>query len=98
MRMELDRQLTGAKPLPLAVGADIWDLYVFGATRVNRDWFVQLAVIGPRVCTVTVRVAPTGGLAAASHDILSLVREWLLADPVSNQAYLECRAQISRAS
>ena len=52
MRIEVERQLrAGQEPLSIVVGGDVWDLYVFGVTRVQRDWWVQIAVVGPRACT-----------------------------------------------
>ena len=71
MRIEVERQLRPTpEPLSIFVGDDIWDLYVFGVTRVARDWWVQIAVVGPRSCTVTVRVDAANGRGAAAHQIL----------------------------
>src|SRR4051812_31792758 len=62
MHIEVDRQLRAAhEPLSIVVADDIWDLYVFGDTRVQHDWWVQIAVVGPRSCTVTVRVDAAQG-------------------------------------
>ena len=38
------------EPLSIIVNDDIWDLYVYGS-RVQSDWWVQMAVVGPRACT-----------------------------------------------
>lgn len=84
--------------LTLAIGGDRWDLYVFGVTRVERDWFVQIAVVGPRASTVTVRVTSARGHAAAAHAILALVRDWLLTDDGSDHAFLESSPPVARAS
>jgi hypothetical protein len=86
------------EPLSIIVGGDIWDLYVFGVTRVQRDWWVRMAVVGPRACTVTIRVDSSCGRAAAAHAIVSLVRNWLLEDELSEHAFLEHAPLEARAS
>jgi hypothetical protein len=99
MRIEVERQLrTAHEPLSILVGSDIWDLYVFGVTRVQHDWWVQIALVGPRSCTVTVRVDSTKGRAAAAHEIVRLVKDWLLESDGCDHAFLEHPALIARAS
>ena len=85
------------EPLSIALGEDRWDLYVFDVTRVQRDWFVQMAIVGPRVCIVTVRVDGGRGRAAAAQETIGLVREWLLENDLSDHAFLEHPAIIARA-
>jgi hypothetical protein len=99
MRIEVERQLRAdQEPLSIVAGGDVWDLYVFGVTRVQRDWWVQIAVVGPRACTVTVRVDSASGRAAAAHEIIRLVREWLTGDETSDHAFLEHESLEARAS
>jgi hypothetical protein len=90
MRIDVKRELRSShEPLSIVVGKDIWDLYVFGVTRVQRDWWVQLAVVGPRACEVTVRVAGAIDRAGAAHEIVALVTEWLRDDGTSDHVFLE---------
>ena len=99
MHFDVERQLrTTHEPLSIAVGSNIWDLYVFGVTRVQRDWWVQIVVVGPRACTVTVRVDSANGRGAAAHEIIKLVTAWLLEDDTSDHAFLEHPAVEARAS
>ena len=99
MRIEVERQLrTAHEPLSIVVGPDIWDLYVFGVTRVQGDWWVQIAAVGPRSCTVTVRVDSAKGRAAAAHEIVRLVRDWLLEGDGCDRAFLEHPGVEARAS
>ena len=86
------------EPLSIVVGSEVWDLYVFDVTRVRKDWWVQMAVVGPRVCTVTVRVDASAGRGAAAHHIIGLVREWLLQDEAGDRVFLEHPALEARAS
>jgi len=97
MRKEIDGNGTSLQPLSLAIGQDSWDVYVFGVTRVQRDWFVQMAIVGPRACMATVRVDASGGRAAAAREIIRLVREWLLDDDLSDHAFLERGESMARA-
>jgi hypothetical protein len=99
MHIDAERQLRVAhEPLSIVVGDDMWDLYVFGVTRVHRDWWVQIAVVGRRSCTVTVRVDSTKGRAAAAHEIVALVSAWLREDDTSDHAFLEPPSLEARAS
>ena len=99
MHIDVERQLrTAHEPLSIVVREEIWDLYVFGVTRVQRDWWVQIAVVGARACTVTVRVDSARGRAAAAHDIVKLVTEWLIEDNTSDHAFLEHPCLEARAS
>ena len=99
MHIEVGRQLRAdQEPLSIVVGDDVWDLYVFGVTRVQRDWWVQIAVVGPRACTVTVRVGAAAGRAAAAREIIRLVSGWLREDETSDHAYLEHPSLEARAS
>jgi hypothetical protein len=80
---------TSAPHASLSVRSESWDLYVFGVTPVGRDMFLQIAAVGPRVCTLTVRApAPIGNVATARR-ILAIVHDWILANCDSDQAYLE---------
>jgi hypothetical protein len=99
MHIDVERQLrTAHEPLSIIVNDDTWDLYVFGVTRVQRDWWVQIAVVGPRACTVTVRVDAANGRGAAAHEIIRLVTEWLLEGDASDHAFLEHAPLEARAS
>jgi hypothetical protein len=86
------------EPLSIVVNDDIWDLYVFGVTRVQRDWWVQMAVVGPRACRVTVRVDSRSGRGAAAHEIVTLVSNWLREDDASDHVFLEQPVLEARAS
>jgi hypothetical protein len=99
MHIDVERQLrTTHEPLSIIVNDDTWDLYVFGVTRVQRDWWVQIAVVGPRACTITVRVAAANGRGAAAHEIIKLVSEWLRENDASDHAFLEHAPLEARAS
>src|SRR5436309_12003544 len=99
MHIETDRQLRAAhEPLSIVVADEIWDLYVFGVTRVQRDWWVQMAVVGPRPCTVTVRVDAANGRDPAARQIIRLVTDWLLTGETSDHALLEHASLEARAS
>jgi hypothetical protein len=86
------------EPLSIVVGSEIWDLYVFSVTRMQHDWWVQMAVVGPRACTVTVRVDASNGRGAAAHEIVRLVTGWLLEDNAGDHVFLEHTPLEARAS
>jgi hypothetical protein len=99
MHIDVERQLrTAHEPLAVVVNDEIWDLYVFGVTRIQRDWWVQIVVVGSRVCTVTVRVDSACGRGAAAHEIIRLVTAWLRDGDLSEHAFLEHPNVEARAS
>lgn len=73
----------------IPIGDVRWKLYVFGVSRVSRDTFVQIALVGPRICTVTVRARGPIGNRLTARRVLAVVREWLLSDDQNDRAYLE---------
>jgi hypothetical protein len=88
--MELTEQLLASAPhLSLEVGSDDWDVYVLGATRIGNDTFVQLALAGPRFCTVTARVPAAHDPDRKAREIVVLVLRWLGSDTRATQAFLE---------
>jgi hypothetical protein len=86
------------EPLSILVGGEIWDLYVHGVTRVASDWWVQIAVVGPRCCTATVRVDTANGRGPAARQIINLISAWLRRDEASAHVFLEDPTREARAS
>src|SRR5690242_20129535 len=97
LRMELGEQLTASPPhLCLEVGSDEWELYVLGVSRIGADTFVQLALVGPRFCTVMARVRAALDPDAKARELILLVLGWLRSETRATQAFLEspdCVAQ-----
>jgi hypothetical protein len=92
LRMELADQLLASPPhLSLEVGSDDWRVYVLGVFRIGADTFVQLALVGPRFCTVMTRVRAALDADSKAHEIVILVRDWLTSGTRATQAFLESR-------
>jgi hypothetical protein len=90
MKQELAQVLQeSAAHATLIVGDTAWSLYVYGVSRVGNDMFVQMAVIGPRNCNVTVRARAPIGNRLTARRVLAVVREWILSNDTDSQAYLE---------
>jgi len=90
MKDELAR-IVGSAPAhaSMRVGTESWNLYIYGVTRVGHDLFLQLALLGPRVCTLTVRApAPIGNVVTARR-VLAVVHDWIQSDDSSEHGYLE---------
>jgi hypothetical protein len=73
----------------LMVGDIQWKIFVFGVSRIGPDLFVQMALVGPRTCTVTVRARAPLGNPATARRVLVVVRQWIISNDPSDQAYLE---------
>lgn len=90
MKQDLSRILHGTPPHATMLVDDVrWNLYVFGVSRVGHDMFVQMALTGARNCTLTVRARAPLGNPATARRVLAVVRQWIVSDDCSDQAYLE---------
>jgi hypothetical protein len=93
MRLDLARQITrSGEDASVIVGDTVWNLHVFGITRVGREVFIQIALIGPRTCTVTVRSGCAVVHGVTGRRILDAVCDWLLSGDPRDHAYLEAPA------
>ncbi len=91
MRKEIREAASTITPLPLAIGNDQWDLFIFGVVRVGPELFVQVAAVGPGTCTATatVRVDSRRGRLVAAREVIALVRNWLTAGDIDRHGFLE---------
>ncbi len=90
LRTELAEQLIGSSPhLSLEVGSDDWRVYVLGVTRIGGDSFVQMALAGPRFCTVMARVPAAHDADRKARELILLVLRWLGTESRATQAFLE---------
>jgi len=90
LRHELAEHLSASQPhLSLAVDGDDWELYVLGLSRIGRDSFVQMALVGPRFCTVMARVPAAQDSDAKARTLIALVLRWLGTETRATQAFLE---------
>jgi hypothetical protein len=96
--MELAEQLLASPPhLSLEVGSEDWGIYVLGVSRIGADSFVQLALVGPRFCTVMTRVPAARDPDSKAREIMRLLLEWLVSGTRATQAFLESRECVSPA-
>ena len=97
MRMDLAEQLSVSTPqIALTVGAETWRVYVFGVTRVARDLFFQLALVGTRFCTATVRIEAARDRHVAAREVIALLRGWLSSSDSATHIFLESSAWTGR--
>jgi hypothetical protein len=90
VHVDLVEELMAAAPhLSLEIGSDDWDVYVLGVNRIGADSFVQLALIGPRFCTVTARVPAADDPDTKARELIVLMLRWLGSEPRGTQAFLE---------
>ena len=90
MKQSLAEVLQRSSAHATLIVSDIqWKIFVFGVSRVGHDLFIQMALVGPRTCTVTVRARAPLGSPATARRVLAIVRHWIISDDPSDQAYLE---------
>jgi hypothetical protein len=82
----------------LSIGSEHWDLFIFGITRVGPDAFIQLTLLGPRECTVTVRAPSVMVREIPLRQILDLVSGWLRSGDRKAHGYLELPTTAERPS
>jgi hypothetical protein len=99
MKQELSDLLSGMDAhATIDIGADRWKVYIFGVSRVAADVFLQVAVVGPRVCTLTVRARAPIGNRFTARRVIAGIRDWVLSGDEGTQAYLELHDANERAS
>src|SRR6476646_8316322 len=90
LRVQLAEQLTAFQPhVSIEVGSDDWDIYIVGVSRIGRDSFVQMALVGPRFCTVMARVPGAHDPDRKARELITLVLRWLGSETEETQAFLE---------
>jgi len=77
--------------LSLPVDGDSWDIHIAGARRIGDDTFVQLTLIGPRICCVTARIRAADDPDAKAKELIVLVMNWLSSERSATHAFLESR-------
>jgi len=86
------RLSTAGDGVCLAVREDQWRVYLKGARRIGRDWFVHVLALGPRACTFTIRVAGLPYEVTTARRIMQLVSDCLHGDAARTHRYLELPA------
>ncbi len=90
MRQTVESQMLAAMPSgTLKAGTDAWRLYVLEAKRIDRDWFLRLAVLGRRSHTVDVRVRAEACHSTTAQRVLLAIRDWLLEGDPREEVFLE---------
>jgi hypothetical protein len=90
LRVELAEYLMTSPPhVELEIGSSEWRLYVLGVSRIGSDSFVQMALDGPRFCTVTARLPTAHDPDAKARELVALVLQWLASGTLATQAFLE---------
>ena len=99
MRCDAERQMLAALPCgTLRAGTDAWRLYVLEARRVDRDWFVRVAVMGRRDHTIEVRVRADSCHSVTAQRVLTTIRNWLLDGEAREDVFLEVPGISEQAS
>ncbi len=90
MRHDVERQMLAVLPCgTLRVGVDAWHLYVLEARRIDRDWFVRIAVVGKREHTIDVRARADASHSVTAQRVLTAVRNLLLMGDAPEDVFLE---------
>ena len=84
-----DATAAQTQSVSLAIGEDVWRLYVYGVTRVGPELFIQTALFGPRTCTAVVRVPARRTRRETAREVVALIREWLSSGDQGDHAFLE---------
>ena len=88
------RLSTAGDDVCLAVKGDRWRVYMQGARRIGRDWFVQVLTLGPRARTFTIRVTTLPYEIATVKRILAVVSDCLHTGDDRGHVYLELSDEV----
>lgn len=73
----------------LVAGGDVWNVYLFGMSRVGRFTYWHLSIVGHRGShTLTVKGARGDWRLTPPDDLLAAVRDWLVAGERAPRAEL----------
>jgi hypothetical protein len=98
MRRDTEQQMLAAMPCgTLKAGHDTWRLYVLDTRRVDRDWFIRIAVVGARTHTIDVRARADSSHSATAQRVITAVRDWLQSGDVPDEAFLELPNVVEQA-
>src|SRR5437762_13956920 len=90
MQLDLAHELDRSTPCgTLLAGDDLWDVYVFGASRVGSDWYIQLALVGPAFRTVTAKVGATMSGGDAARRVVRSLRAWLASSDDRTHGFID---------
>ena len=90
MQLDLAHELDRSTPCgTLVAGNDLWDVYVFGASRIGRDWYIQLALVGPQFRTVTAKVGTTRSGGEAARRVVRSLRAWLASSDDGSHGFID---------
>jgi hypothetical protein len=90
MQRDLHDQISAeARDLALRVGDNVWRMHVYGVTCIGRELFIQTMLVGPRTCSVVVRVAAGAHPRQIAREALRLIRAFLASGHETEHAVLE---------
>jgi hypothetical protein len=79
----------GAPHLSLPIDGDLWDIYISGVRRIGDDLFVQLTLVGLRICTITARIRAADDPDTKAKELIVLIVDWLSSERTATHAFLE---------
>ena len=68
-----------------------WCVHIYGIATIDRDAFVQVALVGPTTRTATVRIAARVVDGVTGRQLLDALCDWLAASDTRVHAYLDAR-------
>ena len=78
--MDMPQPFTAALSVPITVGTDTWQMYVYHVVCRNGSWVVDLVLVGPRTHTLRISTEARQEPKIAAQTVISLAREWLLSE------------------
>jgi hypothetical protein len=69
-----------ALPVPITIGTDTWQMYVYHAVCRDESWVVDLVLVGPRTYTLKISTGGRQEPEIAAQTVISLARDWLLSE------------------
>jgi hypothetical protein len=73
----------------LRIHGDLWELFIVGVSAIERDLFVQLALLGPRACLATIRVSAAIERRSLARLLLDCAGDWLASGDPRDRVFLE---------
>jgi hypothetical protein len=76
--MGMSQPFTSALAVPITVGTNTWQMYVYHAVCRDDSWVVDLVLVGPQTHTLRISTEARQEPRIAAQTVVGLAREWLL--------------------
>ena len=80
---------SGENPVALHIAGEEWLFSIASVKRIGRELFLQIALQGPALCSLTVHLRDSVVLGVTAQKILNAACDWLLSRGEATHGYVD---------